>query len=121
MCSACRDRIDAERFPAKWTSGSPQKNASQLETLFCCGAGKFCLAPQATRSLRSRCQSGYARMSHTLVGDIGGSKSRFALANSAGRPERILVIDNDTATDLEAAVARYLEETGAKPRTAILA
>jgi glucokinase len=60
-------------------------------------------------------------MSHTLVGDIGGSKSRFALANSAGRPERILVIDNDTATDLEAAIARYLDETGAKPRAATLA
>jgi glucokinase len=60
-------------------------------------------------------------MSHTLVGDIGGSKSRFALANSAGRPERILVIHNDTAADLEAAIARYLEETGAKPRAATLA
>jgi glucokinase len=60
-------------------------------------------------------------MSQTLVGDIGGSKSRFALANSAGRPERILVIDNDTAADLEAAVGRYLDETGAKPRTATLA
>ena len=30
-------------------------------------------------------------MSHTLLADIGGSKSRFALANSAGRPERILI------------------------------
>ena len=60
-------------------------------------------------------------MSHTLLGDIGGSKSRFALANSAGRPERILMIENDTAASLEAAIARYLEETGAKPRTATLA
>src|SRR5262249_15306369 len=64
---------------------------------------------------------GFAGMSHTLVGDIGGRKSRFALANSAGRPERILVIDNDTVADLEAAVAHYLDETGAAPRAATLA
>ena len=60
-------------------------------------------------------------MSESLLADIGGSKSRFALANSAGRPERILVIDNDTVADLDAAVARYLEETGARPRAATLA
>jgi glucokinase len=45
-------------------------------------------------------------MSLTLLADIGGSKSRFALANSAGRPERILVIENDTVVDLDAAVSR---------------
>src|ERR1700716_1747649 len=60
-------------------------------------------------------------MSHSLLADIGGSKSRFALANSAGRPERILVVENDTVPDLEAAVARYLDETGARPRAATLA
>jgi glucokinase len=60
-------------------------------------------------------------MSQTLLADIGGSNSRFALANSAARPERILVIDNDTVVDLEGAVARYLEETGARPRAATLA
>src|SRR5262245_23835995 len=60
-------------------------------------------------------------MSHSLLADIGGSKSRFALANSAGRPERILVIENDTVADLEAAVARYLDETNARPRAATLA
>jgi glucokinase len=60
-------------------------------------------------------------MSATLLADIGGSKSRFALANSAGRPERILAIDNDTVPDLAAAVARYLDETGARPRAASLA
>jgi glucokinase len=60
-------------------------------------------------------------MSHILLGDIGGSKSRFALANSAGRPEHILVVDNDTVADLESAVARYLDETGARPRAATLA
>jgi glucokinase len=60
-------------------------------------------------------------MNESLVADIGGSKSRFALANSAGRPERMLVIENDTVPDLESAIARYLEETGARPRTATLA
>jgi glucokinase len=60
-------------------------------------------------------------MRHTLLADIGGSKSRFALASSAGWPERVMVIENDTVADLEAAVARYLEETGARPRAAALA
>src|SRR5262249_48120391 len=64
---------------------------------------------------------GSAAMTESLLADIGGSKSRFALANSAGRPERIAVIDNDTVADLDAAVASYLEETGARPRAATLA
>ncbi len=57
-------------------------------------------------------------MSLTLLADIGGTKSRFALANSAGRPERILIMENDTVADLDAAVRRYLDETGASPRAA---
>ena len=60
-------------------------------------------------------------MSLTLLADIGGSKSRFALANSAGRPERILIMDNDTVADLDGAISRYLDETGARPRAATLA
>ena len=60
-------------------------------------------------------------MTESLLADIGGSKSRFALANSAGRPELIAVVDNDTVADLDAAVASYLEETGARPRAATLA
>jgi glucokinase len=60
-------------------------------------------------------------MTVVLLADIGGSNSRFALANSAGRPERVLVIENDTAASLEAAVARYLDETGARPRAATFA
>jgi glucokinase len=74
----------------------------------------FRLADPATGSLGER-------MSESLIADIGGSKSRFALANSAGRPERIRVIDNDAVAGLAAAVARYLEETGARPRAATLA
>ena len=60
-------------------------------------------------------------MGTSLLADIGGSKSRFALAHSAGAPKRVLVIENDTVADLDAAVARYLEETGARPRAATLA
>jgi glucokinase len=60
-------------------------------------------------------------MSTTLLADIGGSKSRFAIANSSGALEHVQVIHNDTAADLDAAVSRYLEETGARPRAATLA
>ena len=60
-------------------------------------------------------------MTVVLLADIGGSNSRFALANPAGRPERVLVIENDTAASLEAAVTRYLDETGARPRAATFA
>jgi glucokinase len=60
-------------------------------------------------------------MSTSLLADIGGSKSRFAIANSSGALEHVQVIHNDTAADLDAAVARYLEETGAQPCAATLA
>ena len=56
-----------------------------------------------------------------LVADIGGSKSRFALANSAGWPEHILIIENDTVPDLEGALVRYLDKTGARPQAATFA
>ncbi len=60
-------------------------------------------------------------MSGSLVADIGGSKSRFALVNSAGRPERTLVIENETVPDLESAITRYLELIGVRPETATFA
>ena len=60
-------------------------------------------------------------MSAFLVADIGGSKSRFALANFHGEPERISVIENDTVADVETALAGYLQATGARPQTATLA
>jgi glucokinase len=56
-----------------------------------------------------------------LLADIGGSKSRFALAHPGGRPEQVLLIHNDTVPDLESAITRYLDEIGARPRSAILA
>ena len=60
-------------------------------------------------------------MRAALVADIGGSNSRFGLANSTGWPERIAIIENDTVPDLETAVGHYLEETDARPQTAVLA
>src|SRR5260370_22447870 len=64
---------------------------------------------------------GVAVMSTTLLADIGGSKSRFALGNPSGALERVVLIHNDTVTGLDAAVAHYLEETGARPRAATMA
>jgi glucokinase len=60
-------------------------------------------------------------MSVTLVADIGGSNSRFALAYPQGRLESIRVIHNDTVPDLESAVANYLDEAGVRPRAATFA
>jgi glucokinase len=62
-----------------------------------------------------------AGVTSVLLADIGGSKSRFALAQYGGRPEHILLIHNDTVPDLESAIARYLDETAARPRAAMLA
>jgi glucokinase len=57
----------------------------------------------------------------TLLGDIGGTNSRFALNGAAGHPEHIVIIENDTVPSLEAAITRYLDEIGVTPRAAVLA
>ena len=57
----------------------------------------------------------------TLLADIGGSNSRFALADPAGRPHRILALSNDTVAGLEAAVVHYLAATGEQPQAAVFA
>jgi glucokinase len=56
-----------------------------------------------------------------LLGDIGGTNSRFAIAGSAGRPEQIVIIENNSADSLEMAIERYLAQTGARPSAAVLA
>jgi glucokinase len=56
-----------------------------------------------------------------LLADIGGTNSRFAVAGPDGRPERVLIIENDSVADLEAAITYYLDETGARPHAAVLA
>jgi glucokinase len=56
-----------------------------------------------------------------LLADIGGTNSRFALNGSAGRPERILIVENDSVGSLEEGIARFLKETGARPHAAVMA
>jgi glucokinase len=60
-------------------------------------------------------------MTSVLLADIGGSTTRFAISRSGGRPEQITVIDNETVSGPVAAIRRYLDETGAAPRAAVLA
>jgi glucokinase len=60
-------------------------------------------------------------MSHTLLADIGGSTSRFAYANSGGRPERIVAFASDTVGGIDAAISRYLGEIDVRPDAAVLA
>jgi glucokinase len=59
--------------------------------------------------------------SPTLVADIGGTNSRFALAYPHGRLESIRAVHNNTVPDLESAVASYLKEVGVHPRAATFA
>jgi glucokinase len=56
-----------------------------------------------------------------LLADIGGTNSRFALAGADGRPTRMLIIENDSVPNLEGAIARYLDESDARPSAAVLA
>ena len=56
-----------------------------------------------------------------LLGDIGGTHSRFALLGDDGRPAEARAYQNDDVGSLEGAIAQYLEETGAQPTQAVLA
>jgi glucokinase len=60
-------------------------------------------------------------VSLTLLGDIGGTNSRFAINGPSGRPERVLIIENDKVASLEAAITHYLDRTHVKPAAAVLA
>jgi glucokinase len=60
-------------------------------------------------------------MSSVLLADIGGSATRFAVCEPGGRAERVTIIDNETVSGPEAAIRRYLDETGLAPRAAVLA
>ena len=60
-------------------------------------------------------------MTSILLADIGGTNSRFAIASSAGRPEQIVIIENNSAASLEMAIEAYLAQTGARPSAAVLA
>jgi len=60
-------------------------------------------------------------MSSVLLADIGGSASRFAVCASGGRPEHVAIIDNESVSGAEAAIRRYLDDTGLAPQAAVLA
>jgi glucokinase len=56
-----------------------------------------------------------------LVGDIGGTHSRFAMVGKDGRPAEARAYQNDDLKTLQDGIARYLRETGATPTEAVLA
>jgi glucokinase len=56
-----------------------------------------------------------------LLADIGGSKSRFALAESSGGHTPPVVVDNDKVAGFEGAIAHFLDATEARPERATLA
>src|SRR5262249_35409164 len=119
--AALSDRADLDQFdPVLPRRARPRPAAVVLSS---CSTGKTAVpACRRGNPLGRRWLSlGVAAMRTTLVADIGGRKRRFAPSPSGGAVERMLVIENDTVADLDAAVARYLEETGARPRAATLA
>ena len=74
--------------------------------------------PPATDSLNPMDQ----KTTHPiLLADIGGTNSRFAFAGASGRPEHVVIIENDTVQSLETAIDTYLGRTGMQPRAAVLA
>lgn len=56
-----------------------------------------------------------------LIGDIGGTHGRFALARADFGPERIGVEEGDAHPDFESALAAYLEKSGVKADIAAFA
>jgi len=60
-------------------------------------------------------------MVQALLADIGGSNTRFAVCVPGGRPECVIAVDNESVSGPEAAIRRYLGETGLKPEIAVLA
>jgi glucokinase len=60
-------------------------------------------------------------MAQVLLADIGATNCRFAVVGADGRPDRMVKFRGDVVASLEAAVARYMDEAGVKPRAAVLA
>jgi glucokinase len=56
-----------------------------------------------------------------LIADIGGTTSRFALAESGLRPRFIVTVANDAVDSLEAAIDQYLGQIAEMPASAVLA
>src|SRR5262249_20928761 len=116
--AALSDRADLDQFdPVLPRRARPRPAAVVLSS---CSTGKTAVPAcrRSNRLGRRWLSLGVAAMRTTLVADIGGSKSRFALAPSAGAVERVLGIENDTGADLDAAGARQLQGGRAGPRRA---
>lgn len=60
-------------------------------------------------------------MSNVLLADIGATNCRFATCGEDGRPQNVIKLRGDVVQNLEAAIVRYLDEAGARPRAAVLA
>ena len=56
-----------------------------------------------------------------LLGDIGGTHSRFAVTDEAGRPTDARAYQNDDFDSLQDVIAHHLQATGVAPREAVLA
>ena len=58
---------------------------------------------------------------NVLLGDIGGTHSRFALLGDDGQPTDARAYQNDDFASLQEVMAAHLKATGAVPREAVLA
>src|SRR5262245_41561827 len=56
-----------------------------------------------------------------LVADIGGTTCRFAVIGSDRRPHRVIRFPNKEASNIAAAVRRYVAEADVRPRAGVLA
>ena len=66
-------------------------------------------------------QASPTRSNPVLIADIGGSTSRFALAECGQPPQHIIAVSNANFATLEAAIAQYLDHADVRPRAAIFA
>ena len=66
-------------------------------------------------------QTGPPRTTPVLIADIGGSTSRFALAECGREPQQVIAVSNANFATLEAAIAQYLDHAAVRPRGAIFA
>jgi glucokinase len=56
-----------------------------------------------------------------LIADIGATNSRIAVVGPDGRPAGMKKWHGDEVASLEAAIARYIDESGARPQAGVLA
>ncbi|HET9904122.1 MAG TPA: glucokinase [Xanthobacteraceae bacterium] len=60
-------------------------------------------------------------MRNILLADVGATNTRIAMTGPGGRPTGMKKWRGDDVPSLEAAIARYIEETGARPEGGVLA